>query len=876
MTRGSGTATPPVLPIQIQEIVDNLAFTQTAVTSWYVLDPLHWAMRSAAQQEDAIVATAAAWAGLVGRGVHLRVTSRPHQPAVVAWARRHAQNTPAPLPAPPGVPTWAEDLTATQRRIQAITAPEKVVYVGVDVLTRSPLAQLAGQLLGRTGNREIDQVHKKLPDIDRALANMGGRRATAAEMEWLLHRSVGLGLPGPLHLSPVNHGRWEAGDLDEFADRITVTARPTGRTVRVTDRVTGADTHVCVLTYGRMDRIAIPDPARAPWMTASDRYGIFERSARLTVVGRNETGKRISRNSLRIRDQERQYGEHDLDPPPELVAKVAHTERIMYDLAEGNDGEATRVVGQHRIAITGPTEEACMDLVETLRGEYARRDMTLTVPKGQLRLVQEFTPGARLAAGTRAYRRELPALYIAAGLPAATSILGDDRGPYLGYAGTYSPRPVRFDPWYATEVLQMSGLVPVVGVQGSGKSALTGKIAYDAARAGITTTVFDPSGPLAELTRMPELAPYSQHIDLLSAPAGTLSPYTVVPEPPAWQEYLTDPDVAGVVDPEERQHLAVRLREEAVWEAEELRRQLAEDVLRLLLPLRQVDNPQTDPVLTRALRPADGSINRSLWDVVEQLRRQAADYDSSTREHAGILADLTEDIARGLHGRLFFPDPDHPTQSLSHADPTLLVITLSGIQLPDRSTSPATWTKVQRVSVPLLHLAAYYATNRVYLRGRHERKAIVLDEVGLMAGWSSGKALFNRLARDTRKWNVAALLVSQDPSDILGMDIGNHVSTAFVGKIEAGEHVADALNLLRLPPGSGFEGVIRGLSPEAIRDRDPSRRFLMKDVHGRSDIVVIDLAANPRLLAALNTTADPHRHTQHRHAMPTAAQGAPA
>ena len=52
-----------------------------------------------------------------------------------------------------------------------------------------------------------------------------------------------------------------------------------------------------------------------------------------------------------------------------------------------------------------------------------------------------------------------------------------------------------------------------------------------------------------------------------------------------------------------------------------------------------------------------------------------------------------------------------------------------------------------------------------------------------MEGWRSGRSFLVRLARDSRKWNLAALVASQNPRDILGLDVQNLVSTVFVGRI---------------------------------------------------------------------------------------------
>jgi hypothetical protein len=136
------------------------------------------------------------------------------------------------------------------------------------------------------------------------------------------------------------------------------------------------------------------------------------------------------------------------------------------------------------------------------------------------------------------------------------------------------------------------------------------------------------------------------------------------------------------------------------------------------------------------------------------------------------------------------------------------------------------------------------------------RKLVALDETHFLGDWSAGRALFTRLGRDSRKWNTCVLAASQNPADVLGMDVANFMSAAFVGRIEDEDAAKDALRMLRVPTGVGYERVLAGLS--SGRGEDAFREFVMRDVDGHVDKVRIDLGANPELLRVLNTTAGRH------------------
>lgn len=812
--------------LALRHIEDNLCFTAHEVWAWFKVPTQPWAFRSDTQREQLLFGAGDALAWLAGHRVHLRITSRPYPTA--DWARRLHDITPDPLETP-GVDSWSDHMVRMQRHLRHQTMAEKEVFLGVRVTARSMSHRMIAGVWRHPGDIEHARL---LPLIERitetvALPGLDGRPATAKEMEWLLRRSLGIGLPTPTDLSAVPDGGWATDDLHSFTDRVEYVAEPLGRSVQLTSRGLNepVERHVAVMSVGRLEEIEAPDPGHDPWLSHTDRLPFaVEWSCRFDVLSGVEARKAIQKKLLVVRDMQRHFAEHDLDEPLALDRQARQAREVEDQMIRGVDVAAARVHGWFRLAVSGRDQEECLERVRKVTTSYRSRRVTIEHPRGQFGLLREFIPGEPVS--TSAYRRRLPVLYVSAGVPMASSRVGDRRGPYIGYTAGSSRRAVMFDTHYAPEVKETSGLVPVVGGLGAGKSVLMGSMTYEAVRRGIPAVVLDPSGPLARITELPELRDHSEHLDLTTAASGTLNPFEVVTTP--LREAFPTEDAFG-----EAQVLAAQDR-----------KLLAMDVVKMLLPASVDAMPQTSLVVSDAVRATHGDPTASLWDVVEHLENQPD-------PHGRVVANYLRDMAEMPLSRLFFPSSS--SSSANRLGARLTVLTMPGLVLPPKSVPRDHWSTSEQLAVPLLHLASWYATRAVYGREMQSRKLVALDETHFLGEWSAGRALFTRLGRDSRKWNTCVLAASQNPSDVLGMDVANFMSSAFVGRIEDEDAARDGLRMLRVATGVGYERALATLS--SGRGAQGFREFVMRDVDGNVDKVRVDLTANPELLKALNTTA---------------------
>ncbi|WP_433536060.1 ATP-binding protein [Micromonospora sp. CA-249363] len=826
----------PSVELAITEIAGHLTFTPNTVTAWYWLPEVRWAFRPDAEREALLSAISEQYAGLAGFRLHLRRTTRPF-PAD-EWARTIDTHTAAPLPDVPGTTGWADHLVAAQRHLMAVNHAEGQTYLGVTFARRSLGDSMTERLLRTFGRGTAEGERRKLgrtvEQFDEVLGAFGmrGRRVTAQELEWLLYRSVALCMAPPGRLSPVTDGQWERGDLLALTEQVERYRTPYGSTVKLVNRMTGEERHVAVLAVGRMEPLEIPE-RHEPWLHFHERLPWpMEISTRVDILGSGDSFRNLEHRLRMIRSQQLDYAEHGIDAPPELERLAKRALVIGDEMTTGLPVDSARAHGWHRIAVGGRTREECLERARRLIQLYSRElRISLQHPKNQDWLAREFIPGEPIA--NTGYVRRMPVPLLAAALPQAASTVGDRRGDLIGRTAGTCRRPVFLDLHFPMEVRERSGLAVFVAEPGGGKSTLLGALGYLAARRGVQVTLLDPSGPLARLCAMPELRPYSRVLNLTGSEHGTLAPYSLIPTP------LRSEFASGAAGDREF--------EIAVSNARAERRMLVQDICMMLVPPQVAREASTATLFRHAVRQVPAEETSTLDDVVSCLGRLD---DDAGKELANLLLDTAEmPLAMLFFGR--------PPEGLLGADAALTVITMAGLRLPDLKIEREYWSAEEALALPMLHTAHRLAVRRCYGGSMSSRKLVGLDEAHFMEGWRSGRSFLVRLARDSRKWNLAALVASQNPRDILGLDVQNLVSTVFVGRIaEDAEIASEALRLLRVPVNDGYEATLASLSAADSNSasRLGFREFVMRDVDGRVQKVRVDVSYVDGLLDHLDTT----------------------
>ncbi|MGB7237791.1 MAG: ATP-binding protein [Rhodococcus sp. (in: high G+C Gram-positive bacteria)] len=839
---------------RLRAVLGNVTVTDTHATIWFVQAPGTWNMRPITEQAQFIRDEALVLAELRGKGVtrlHRRTVLEPWP--VTEWAHAHEALAEDPLPDVDGALSWGDYLVGHQMAMLDGAPTRKRRYWGIELHRRSATARaivsaadtasgvpFLGKRLTRWSEQvlrdEQDAAAEYIVDLERVMLSPGVEAipADAAAMDYLLRRSAAVGTPLSDPAPAGAPAGWAFEDLPALSDIAEMTYTPgDGHTV-VDTTVAGRTlrSYVTVLTVGRMAALPIPEQA-SPWQIQGDEIGLpVEWSERLTLHTREETLAEIRKQRNAVESQYKHYTvEHDETPPDSLAAQHALSRRLETEMRNGG-ALSIRVSGWWRMAVSGNSPQQVRDRVSALQKRYGP-NIELAVENGQFHLLKEFMPGEPVA--NTAHKRRMNVITASAGQSAASDRIGDEEGIYLGETASISARPVCWNLYAAHDFFDKSGLTPIVGTQGAGKTHLAGMLTYQGVRMGAHAVILDPSGRLQKLARLPELAPFTNVYELTGSGArrGLLNVYQVVAEPdPTDAAYQPEhPDYAGTPDPRATAERAYRAAREA---AQSERKELAESVLLDMLDSDDRTDRDVKEAIRTAIADVGGQPHNALDDVLDRLDEIAvAPADTGSRselDEAGAPALSPQiRIAAGRAGRqlrsmsklaaaqVLFRGESAGVGDQTYsaiADSRVTILTMPGLQIDD-SGDASRQTATERMATPLIRLAAWLAMRLVYDKPPALPKLLFLDENRYLNQSQAGRTLNMRLSRDNRKYRVRAFVLSQLASDFLGLSEGNgdqdqsqQTDEVIIGRIGSSDAARkDALTLLGLDTDEGFEAV---------------------------------------------------------------------
>ncbi|MEV0421784.1 ATP-binding protein [Streptosporangium canum] len=773
---------------------DRILLTDSAVWAYFRLPTVSYEFITPEEREALAtnITIALAAIRMPDAEVHLRVAHRTYPAAEWAMALNATSDE---------GPGWRDYLEEMYRHVWAKDFWSKEVYLGVRLglrgrqLGTGVLSQLFGfyqrseKVLGieddHVPKTEIAKWSEQAERLGRALSASAlyARHATSTEIAWLFqHAATGsLGDPPP-SASPKR--RWGQGEIESLVEGQI----HNGRSLLRIEQPQG-DSYVAYLSFARFPDL-MPFPDGEPWMHFADQLPFpVEISSRMRLISPVKASKDVARKLAHARDMDIHIREAGAEAPLALAEQIDAARMLEHGITKER---LPFVYGWHRLIVSAPTEEICVQRVEAVVEHY--RDMGIDIVNStgdQFSLFCEALPGERVR--VNAYAQRQPLRTIAGGMATATVDLGDRTdegnagwmGPYVGETLGRARSIVHFDPLVAATRNRPTAIA-ITGEPGGGKTTLALLMIYQMALRGVTVAVIDPKGDADSLVQLLQRrGRKARVIPLGSAAPGLLDPFSF------------GDDIAA-------------------------KKTMASETLRLLLPRM---SEERESAMIQAVAAVSNGEDPSLGKVVDFLEQTE---DAASKNLGAVLRSMSE-----MHlARLCF-DPSGGDQIDTAGWTT--VFTLGGLTLPDASTGRDDYSYEQRLSVALLYLVAQFARGLMNGLDRRTPKAIFLDEAWAITSTPEGAKLVPEVSRMGRSRNTALVLVSQNAGDLLNEQVTNCLSSVFAFRSTERVEVEHVMALLGVEPSEEHKAILRSLG---------NGECVFRDLDGRAGRIGVDLISD--------------------------------
>ncbi len=793
---------------------DRVLLTDSAAWAYYRLPTVSYEFVTPEEREALAtnITIALAAIRMPDAEVHLRIAHRTYPAAEWAMTLNSTSDE---------GPGWRDYLEDMYRHVWAKDFWSKEIYLGVRLGRRGAqlgtgvLAQLLGfyqrseKALGidddHVPDREIEKWTEQAERLGRALSSSAlyARHATSTEIAWLFqHAASGaLGDPPP---SASPRRRWGKGEIEALVEGQI----HNGRSLLRIEQPSG-DSFTAHLSFARFpDLMAFPDGE--PWLHFADQMPFpVEISSRMRLISPVMASKDVARKLAHARDMDIHIREAGAEAPLALAEQIDAARMLEHGITKER---LPFVYGWHRLSVSAPTEETCVQRVEAVVEHY--RDLGIDVVNStgdQFSLFCEALPGERVR--VNAYAQRQPLRTIAGGMATATVDVGDrvDEGnagwvgPYIGETLGRARSIVHFDPLVAAARNRPTAIA-ITGEPGGGKTTLALLLIYQMALRGVTVAVIDPKGDAESLVRLLQRRERrARIIPLGSAAPGLLDPFSF------------GDDIAA-------------------------KKTMATETLRLLLPRM---SEERESAMIQAVAAVSNQPDPSLGKVIDYLEQSE---DPASKNLGAVLRSMSE-----MHlARLCF-DPSGGDQIDTEGWTT--VFTLGGLTLPDVATTRDDYSYEQRLSVALLYLVSQFARRLMNGLDRRTPKAIFLDEAWAITSTPEGAKLVPEVSRMGRSRNTALVLVSQNAGDLLSEQVTNCLSSVFAFRSTERVEVEHVMELLGVEPSEEHKAVLRSLH---------NGECVFRDLDGRAGRIGVDLISD-ELLRWLDTNPTHDKPSENGH-----------
>ncbi|MFK0016953.1 ATP-binding protein [Streptomyces sp. NPDC091027] len=747
------------------------------------------------------------------------------------------------------LPAWAQTCGAVVDLLTGQEMHERTVWLAVPLAPKRSAAGSSFKALYGELSAALDlppvpvaeaEVRAALEEAERVQTSLGGglglRRASPAEVVWILQHAVHRGLPGePLlsdaELSPLFGSRVRDGALSSpsYADLGQIRIAEGGRAregSQKTDKApwwrSGVSSPVgrkwleveSDAGTGYQAHLVLAELPPAVAVRSADVLARLEElpfpvdvAVDLRVIPAKKAREQVQRKKRELLDQAEQYGAQPTGMPHSLSEAAE-------DLAEQDARMARTAVEVEVQAVTvlsvwGPAAGICDARARELSAALSGGDYRVERPYGmQEELFALGLPGTvRSPKLTQFTQHQLSEDWAACGA-LTLSRVGDPAGMLVGHdldSGTV--RPVLLNPADAPQV-NASASSAVIGDLGSGKSVLE-KL--------VTSAVVDRGGRAIVIDRTPirEWASFArsamgERCQIIDAAEARIS-----------------------IDP-------LRVFGGAVGA------HYALSYLTLQLGVGAMS--EVGAVLHHAVEEVSGGPAPSMGKVLDVLAALAATGSGTSRAGAAAtMADLLRIVAGNPLAAMVF-DPVLPAVTLDgDMGADMVVVTTTGLTLPPREAFANAEVLRQQPLEALIGRAVLYLIAAIARQAAFTDPSrfclVELDECYWLTSSAEGAALVHEILHDGRKHGAGVFLGAHDETE-LGKDAGL-IAYRFLARTSDSARAARGLRFLGLDGDD--EDLIRmvttGLSPVGRAGREGE--MLLRDPRmqvGRIKVVVPPVA----------------------------------
>lgn len=805
--------------LPIRYLDNTILVSDKATWTWVRIPQAPYEFQSPTQRESSAARLASALVALAPRNepveAHLIVTHHPFN--TQQWARDLSARSALWSPKP----GWLNYLSNMADYVQQSDYLTKSVYLGIKLPgTKNEgkfnMAALLGpaQNFFRTPEKllgiddpeipvdELRQSHAQANIFRRVLADshVGAIPVNADEVAWLISKPLYPTLMPP-DPSLLPRDTYRGGELHGLVEA-TVEAQRRFLKISQFDHenhreVDGYSAWVCASRFPEV----LHYPEQEPWMHHSSTLPFpVDIHARFTIVPAAQVAKDVKKRLADAMDQASHISEGGMHVPLEVLEQLETATVVGHDLKKNT---TPWVYARYRFNITADSADEVIARTRTFTDHYRDLSIDMVCPSGdQFQLLKEAIPGFP-AANNAPYYQKQDCVTLAAGMPHATSQVGDNPstgegwlGPYLGETTSRVRLPVFLSP-HAAMARNYPPTIAVIGAPGGGKSMSAFTLAYQCATQGVWTIYIDPKADAKPMGSLPGLG-NAQVLDLRAGADGMLDPFSMA-------------DSAA-----ERSLLAL-------------------ETLRLLLGGVRISE-EREAALIRAVDYVATQQAPSLSMVVDVLVQ-------STDLAAQNLGATLRTLQQLPFARLCFA-PDSGIRL--RPEEGLTIVTLLGLDLPAAGSSPENYSYENRLAVSVLYLLTRYARRLMLNLNKSHPKAIFVDEAWAITNTDAGARLIPEIARMGRSHNTALVMVTQNAQDLMDEQITNSVSSVLAFRSTNTGEIDAVLSLLGLEVTEGNRAAVRDLY---------TGECLMRDVDRRVSRVQV-VAWEPNLYRAFNTNPE--------------------